>query len=56
MLRETYEPNYIAVEGVIGVGKTTFAHKLAERIDAELLIEDGFSVLGSSGRKAPLAS
>ena len=34
------EPNYIAVEGVIGVGKTSFAGLLAERIGAELLNEE----------------
>lgn len=42
MSPETYEPRYIAVEGVIGVGKTTFARMLAERIDAELLNEEVF--------------
>lgn len=31
--------SYIAVEGVIGVGKTTFARMLAEHIDAELILE-----------------
>jgi deoxyguanosine kinase len=31
--------SYVAVEGVIGVGKTTFARMLAERIDAELVLE-----------------
>lgn len=36
----TTEPNYIAVEGVIGVGKTTFATMLAERIEAEIIYED----------------
>lgn len=39
-LPEKFEPNYIAVEGVIGVGKTTFAGMLAERIGAELLNEE----------------
>ncbi|MFQ6008565.1 MAG: deoxynucleoside kinase [Candidatus Zixiibacteriota bacterium] len=34
------EHNYIAVEGVIGVGKTSFAGLLAERLDAELLNEE----------------
>ena len=42
MSPETSEPNYIAVEGVIGVGKTTFAKMLAERISAELLNEEVF--------------
>jgi deoxyadenosine/deoxycytidine kinase len=36
------EPNYIAVEGVIGVGKTTFARMLAERISADLVQEEVF--------------
>lgn len=31
--------SYIAVEGVIGVGKTTFAKMIAERLDAELMLE-----------------
>lgn len=34
------EPNYIAVEGVIGVGKTTFAKMLADRLEASLLNEE----------------
>jgi deoxyadenosine/deoxycytidine kinase len=42
MLPETFEPNYIAVEGVIGVGKTSFAKMLTERIDAQLLAEEVF--------------
>ncbi len=42
MSPETFEPNYIAVEGVIGVGKTTFAKMLAERIEAEILNEEVF--------------
>jgi len=42
MSPETFEPNYIAVEGVIGVGKTTFAPMLAERINAELINEEVF--------------
>ena len=42
MSPETYEPSYIAVEGVIGVGKTTFAKMLAERIGAELINEEVF--------------
>lgn len=32
-------PNYIAIEGVIGVGKTTLARALAERFDARLVLE-----------------
>lgn len=39
---ETFEPNYIAVEGVIGVGKTTFASMLAERLGAEIINEEVF--------------
>lgn len=42
MSLETFEPKYIAVEGVIGVGKTTFAQMLAERIEAELVNEEVF--------------
>jgi deoxyadenosine/deoxycytidine kinase len=40
MSLETFEPKYIAVEGVIGVGKTTFAEMLAECLEAELLREE----------------
>lgn len=39
MSRESSTINYIAVEGVIGVGKTTFAEMLAERLDANLVQE-----------------
>ncbi len=35
----TQTPRYIAVEGAIGVGKTTLAHALAERIGARLVLE-----------------
>ncbi len=42
MSQETFEPNYIAVEGVIGVGKTSFARMLAERVQAELVAEEVF--------------
>ncbi|HSG98763.1 MAG TPA: deoxynucleoside kinase [candidate division Zixibacteria bacterium] len=35
-------PNYIAVEGVIGVGKTSFAEALAERIGAALELDEGY--------------
>lgn len=33
-------PHYIAVEGPIGVGKTTLAKRLAADFDAEILLED----------------
>jgi deoxyguanosine kinase len=33
-------PHHIALEGVIGVGKTSLAHLLAERLDASLLLEE----------------
>ncbi|MFH1686469.1 MAG: deoxynucleoside kinase [bacterium] len=42
MSHEPFEPNYIAVEGVIGVGKTSFAGLLAERLGAELINEEVF--------------
>jgi deoxyadenosine/deoxycytidine kinase len=31
---------YIAVEGVIGAGKTTIAHVLADALKAQLLLEE----------------
>jgi len=34
------EPNYIGIEGVIGVGKTTLATILAEKIGAQLQLEE----------------
>ena len=34
------EPNYIAIEGVIGVGKSTFARMLSEKIGAELVLDE----------------
>jgi deoxyadenosine/deoxycytidine kinase len=34
------EIRYIAIEGVIGAGKTTLAKKLAERLDANLILEE----------------
>lgn len=40
MSLETFEPKYIAVEGVIGVGKTTFAEMLADCLEAEFLREE----------------
>ena len=33
-------PHYVAVEGPIGVGKTTVVEKLAERLDANTVLED----------------
>lgn len=33
-------PRYIAIEGVIGVGKTSLAKVLANRLDATLMLED----------------
>ena len=42
MSPETSELNYIAVEGVIGVGKSSFAKLLAERLDATLINEEVF--------------
>lgn len=32
-------PSYIVIEGVIGAGKTTLAHKLAAHLDANTLLE-----------------
>lgn len=34
------EPGYIAIEGVIGVGKTTLATMLAEQLGAQLQVEE----------------
>jgi len=36
------DPDYVAVEGVIGVGKTSFAQMLAERLGAQLINEEVF--------------
>lgn len=33
------KPSYVALEGCIGVGKTTLCHALGERFDAEVLLE-----------------
>jgi len=41
-LHDKYEPNYIAVEGVIGVGKTSFAEMLSEALDAEQMNDEVF--------------
>ncbi len=40
MSHDNHKPNYIAVEGVIGVGKTSFAEMLADRLKAELIAEE----------------
>jgi deoxyguanosine kinase len=42
MSHDKFEPDYIAVEGVIGVGKTTFAQMLSERLGAHLINEEVF--------------
>lgn len=42
MSQEIFNPNYIAVEGVIGAGKSSFARMLAECFEAELLCEEVF--------------
>lgn len=39
-LRGRKAPGYIAVEGPIGVGKTTLARRLAETFNHEILLED----------------
>ncbi|MEM1403575.1 MAG: deoxynucleoside kinase [Pseudomonadota bacterium] len=39
-LRGRTPPGYIAIEGPIGVGKTTLARRLAETFNHEILIED----------------
>jgi deoxyadenosine/deoxycytidine kinase len=36
---ETIRPRYIAIEGVIGAGKTTLATMLAERLNGRLVLE-----------------
>jgi deoxyadenosine/deoxycytidine kinase len=42
MPQNNHEPNYIVVEGVIGVGKTSFAKMLSERLQADLIAEEVF--------------
>ena len=39
-LRGRTVPNYIAVEGPIGVGKTTLARRIADTFDYDLLLEE----------------
>jgi deoxyguanosine kinase len=36
---EQVKPKYIAIEGVIGVGKTSLAVKLGERLNAQVILE-----------------
>jgi len=42
MSQDRLESGYIAVEGVIGVGKTSFAQMLSERLGARLINEEVF--------------
>jgi deoxyguanosine kinase len=42
MSHDRLESSYIAVEGVIGVGKSSFAQMLAERLGARLINEEVF--------------
>ncbi len=37
------EPNYIAIEGVIGAGKTTLSQMLSRELKAELLLDDAMN-------------
>src|SRR5262245_7083588 len=39
MTRSEEPPRYIVVDGPIGVGKTTLARRLAESLQAELMLE-----------------
>lgn len=39
MIGHTLKPRYIVVEGPIGVGKTSLAELLAERLQARVLLE-----------------
>ncbi len=34
------DPTFLAIEGVIGVGKSTLARRIAERLDARLVLEE----------------
>ena len=38
-LQEALLPKYIAIEGPIGVGKTTLAHKIAETFNYDVFLE-----------------
>ena len=40
VVQKPLEQCHIAIEGAIGVGKTTLTHKLAERFNANTLLED----------------
>jgi len=40
VIQKSLDQCHIAIEGAIGVGKTTLAHKLAERFHANTLLED----------------
>lgn len=42
MPRSVAEPDYLAVEGVIGVGKTSFASMLADELESEMMAEEVF--------------
>lgn len=42
MPRSVAEPDYLAVEGVIGVGKTSFACMLADELESEMMAEEVF--------------
>jgi len=42
MPRSVAEPDYLAVEGVIGVGKTSFARMLAAELESEMMAEEVF--------------
>ncbi|MCH7689558.1 MAG: deoxynucleoside kinase [candidate division Zixibacteria bacterium] len=42
MPRSVAEPDYLAIEGVIGVGKTSFARMLAEKLESEMMAEEVF--------------
>ena len=38
-MNETNQVNFIAIEGVIGAGKTSLAKKIKEKLNAELILE-----------------
>ena len=43
MQRSADSPRYIVIEGPIGVGKTSLARKLAESLEADLVLEEVFA-------------